>query len=408
MIFNNKKARSVIAGACTLMMLASLTGCGVAPADTATPTEPASVPERGVDGDDWRTQGLINDTITLNTGADGARSVLVCFVGDEGDYSSVDLYEDNEKEELIQSIALPINDLSELDVSVTDLNDDGIDDLAIYGKGSDGNEYTWFYEGTADDLECFVPYEEGDMDFEDPELVNTEFDLSLTDDKLGDKYFDCHGNTFLCDDETAERFPELAAALIEIDEAEKATHQRDIDSFAEEALEAAQEEKTCVYYCYGETALQYQGYVVSMLRCENSFFGGAHPNYWYETINLDTQTGENVLLSDIISDKDKLDTIIAAKLRDEYPEIDFVDLEENLAEIDLDAEPLNQERAAYQFTMDPASLTFYFSPYDLNSYAEGAEEITIFYDEIKDIVIPGSIFEFIQSDGRGDDFAYED
>ncbi len=380
--------------------------------------EPAE--DSGIEGADWRTWGWISEYLTIRSEkGDPGRDVLACFMGSEGDYSSVDLYEDDETQSLIQSIELPVKNLQELKIEVTDLMEDEIDDLAISGKDTEGNEYTWFYLQTEGEDEIFVPYEEGEEgdlaeateeeeegkeeSEEGPGLVNTEFDMSLKDEKDDYLYYECYGNSYLCDEESEELYPELSRALMDIDEMVKGNYERNIESFDEEAhdfvremIEQGQGEYT--FYTYSETSLEYcSDKVVSLLRTEYGFLGGAHPDYWFESVNLKPETGEYILLSDVITDKEELDRILKEKLNEKYPDGDFFDLDEALLAYDPQAEPFEQEMGAYTFTLDPSGVTFFFGPYDLNAYAYGSQDIKLSYDELSEILKDGFYEEYFEA-----------
>ncbi len=223
----------------------------------------------------------------------------------------------------------------------------------------------------------------------EPELVNTEFDMSEVDEN-GKKFFDCHGNSYLCSEDSKAVYPELAEALIRVDEKVKAAYQENIYNYDDEAKEFAAEqpdgESDWTYYTYSETQLKYSSpRLVSLLRTEFGYLGGAHPDYWYDTVNIDTPTGKTIKLSDLISDQKGLNDILKKKLNDTYPDGNFFDLDESLNIYSLEGDE-GTNSAAYDFTLDKTGITFYFGPYDLNSYADGTQEITIGYDELEGVI----------------------
>ncbi len=156
----------------SIALAVSLCGCG-ADADTQSSTasekpaeEPSAEPAKtadNIDGADWRTTGMVSDWLTLKSGNDDWK-ICVCYIGNPGEYKSVDLYEDDETQSLIQSIELPVSNVSEIKVKAFDLGGDDSEDISIYAKDKDGNEYTWFYERTGEGE--FKPYAEGDQDDE--------------------------------------------------------------------------------------------------------------------------------------------------------------------------------------------------------------------------------------------------
>ncbi|MCR4655300.1 MAG: DUF3298 and DUF4163 domain-containing protein [Lachnospiraceae bacterium] len=261
-------------------------------------------------------------------------------------------------------------------------------------------------EAEADTAEASGTDEETVM----PELLNTPFDMSVKDEETGSMIYECYGNSFLCSEESGELFPKLAAALEDVDEAEKDSYQYNIDKFGEDAKEfASEQDGKYTYYTYSETELQFaDDHVTSMLRTEYGFLGGAHPDYYYVGINIDSQTGEEIMLSDIISDKEDLNRVLKDKLTEQYPDGNFFDLDESLASYDLDGEPTEGENRPYIYTMTPAGLTFYFDPYDLNSYADGSQTVDVFFTDIPELLLEDSVFTYYEDEGRGDLFPYED
>ena len=240
-----------------------------------------------------------------------------------------------------------------------------------------------------------------------PELKSVDFDLTVYDDDNKYKVFESHGNSYLCTDESAKVYPELSDVLKGIDQNEKDGYQYTIDQNLEDAKEMAAEQQKegndYTYFCYSETELKCADErVVSLLRTEYGYLGGAHPDYYYQTFNLFSKTGKDLTLADIITDKDKLKTILTDKLNEEYPDGNFFDLDESLGNYVLELDPDDPDKYTYNFTIDPAGVSFYFGPYDLNSYADGDQKIDLFYDEISDILKDGFVYSDYEEEGRGD------
>lgn len=121
--------------------------------------------------------------------------------------------------------------------------------------------------------------------------------------------------------------------------------------------------------------------VLSLVETCYSYEGGAHGNSFYTSLNLDVQTGREIALEETVSDKTLLPGILAAELLEKYPDTTFwtEDLEELLKEY---VEPSEEEYApSFTWTLDYEGITFYFSDYELSSYADGCQEITLTYTE---------------------------
>jgi uncharacterized protein YgiM (DUF1202 family) len=234
-----------------------------------------------------------------------------------------------------------------------------------------------------------------------PELESVDYDLS-------NDYFECIGNSYLVAKDRKEDYAELAKALKQLDEAKQEEWKRNLDAFDEEASKYAKEQEEegydNTYSINSDSSLVYaDDKIVSIIRCDGTFYGDAHPDYNFEAINLYSATGKEILLSDIITDKKGLDEILKAKIEEEFGDQDLIDLDEALADYDPEAEQFEQERAAYVFTLTPKCITFYFGSSELNDHAYGTQQVNIPYEDMYDIMdLEGFVFEEVVDDGRGD------
>ena len=227
---------------------------------------------------------------------------------------------------------------------------------------------------------------------EDGGLISVPFYLNQYDDEDQELYFMNYGNNIICSENTRDKYPKLAEKLEKIAKDCEKDHQLKIDDNAEDAKEFAREAKkdggTGYYSYYSETALKrFDDKAVSILKVQNGFFGGAHPDYVFDTINLDPETGKEYVLSDIIKDKDELDKILINKLEGEYPDVEFFDLKDTLKDFHMDITGAGDEELeyAYEFTLDPDGICFYFDPYGISAYAYGDQVVKITYDEAPDL-----------------------
>ena len=108
----------------------------------------------------------------------------------------------------------------------------------------------------------------------------------------------------------------------------------------------------------------------------SSYTGGVHGNYGVVGLNFDTATGRRLALRDVLTDTEGLDEILAEKIRTRYTFEPFESLELMLA--DYTAEQ-------YTWTLDYQGITFYFSPYEIASYAAGLLTATIWFDELPEL-----------------------
>ncbi len=181
---------------------------------------------------------------------------------------------------------------------------------------------------------------------------------------------------FLMDEELQARYPALFDAVIGMNREDWARAQETREDFLEKARERNAEFPEDIRAFAHECDIlmrRADSRVVSLLRYEYSYTGGVHGNYGYQGVNLNTETGERIALSDVFADRKKLSKVIMKRLRKKYPENSFEHLEKEL-----------RERAAagtLNWTLDPRGVTFYFNPYEIASYAEGVLTVTILFKE---------------------------
>ena len=190
-------------------------------------------------------------------------------------------------------------------------------------------------------------------------------------------------NVYLSE-EDGKKYPRLASALDSLnkDRAEMS------EETANELYDAAVENYN-TYYEDGESFVTYtsnhkyllqraDNAVVSLRSDYDVFSGGMHPNYGTGGYNFDTATGKELLISDVMTDISDLPRIISDKIKakdsSEYEM--FGSLEETLSE--YTAEQFN-------WTIGYQGITFYFSPYEIASYAAGLITATIYYDEYPEL-----------------------
>lgn len=114
--------------------------------------------------------------------------------------------------------------------------------------------------------------------------------------------------------------------------------------------------------------------MVSVLETRSGYWGGMHPNSGHGCLNLDSATGRALTLDDISCDRAALEALIYDALVEKYGNDGvFFNLEENLQSyIDEDA---------LVWTLSYQGITFYFSPYQLASYAAGLITADITFSE---------------------------
>ena len=186
--------------------------------------------------------------------------------------------------------------------------------------------------------------------------------------------------TLYLSDTDTKKYPRLAKSLEALNEERTNISEKT----AKELFEYALEQYNYYYEDGGEPmvftanqkyVLQRADNVILSLRSDyDEFSGGLHPNYGSGGYNYDTVTGKELLITDVMTDISNLPAILAEKIKanDESEGEFFEGLEETLSE--YTAEQFN-------WTVGYQGITFYFSPYEIASYAAGLITATVYFDE---------------------------
>lgn len=214
------------------------------------------------------------------------------------------------------------------------------------------------------------------------------FDYSKYDSETYDYYLRCMGNTIYCTEETAKAYPKLAAALEKTadrilqyagkfsSEQDKAAHDFSKDGRTGRYMDTSfsvvkrADEKA--------VSIEYEGY---------TFSGGAHGMYCYASRNIDPATGEEIALSDVVKDQNKLNELLLKELDARYPDMAITERENLFGAYDMNVTATDLTKAAYTFTLDPDGICFYFSTYDLGSYADGVQMVKLLYSAVPDLFV---------------------
>ena len=109
--------------------------------------------------------------------------------------------------------------------------------------------------------------------------------------------------------------------------------------------------------------------------------------YWYASRNIDPNTGEGIALSDVVKDQSKLNELLLKELDLRYPDMAITKRENLFEAYDMNVTATDLTKAAYTFTLDPDGICFYFSPYDLGSYADGEQIVKLLYSATPDLFV---------------------
>lgn len=170
-------------------------------------------------------------------------------------------------------------------------------------------------------------------------------------------------------------------------------------------------------YFYGPFTLEHRA---DVMRCDNrvvcignfsyDYGGGAHGYYSYSGFNVDSVSGQELKISDVVKDVKSFPELLYEKLVSENPDTGFW---ENTKE--YLAESFDETDTTLAWSIDYSGVSFYFNPYEVASYADGLIEVNFSFGEYPDLFnsyyteIPNSFiahsFCDLNKDGKIDTFS---
>ena len=236
-------------------------------------------------------------------------------------------------------------------------------------------------ETAVPDVETEVSDEVVDADSVDPITIAVTTDYEPLE--TGEERWDWV-NTEIpsLDEETAEKYPVIAKAIGSFADELTALGKKEASD-----ITAALEESPSDEMFYSDTKLTIKradSTAVSFLERRESYMGGAHPNVWYETRTIDSATGTILDINDILNDPASLPGILAP-LVEETAGTDqlIVDSVEQVIRDEMDPQ---KEDYKLDYTLSYDGITFWFSPYEMTSYAAGDVVVKLPYAEYPDLV----------------------
>ena len=112
---------------------------------------------------------------------------------------------------------------------------------------------------------------------------------------------------------------------------------------------------------------------------------GPHPNTSFDCCNIDSETGEILKISDVVTDKDAFIDTLDKKLHEDYPDLDSElfdpDLKGTLSDMydEIDGMSLT-------FNLSHDSLDLSFAPDELTFYAAGEKHVSLRFSDNADII----------------------
>ena len=227
-------------------------------------------------------------------------------------------------------------------------------------------------------------------------LLSVFSDHAYFDSKAGVTRLECWNYSVLCDEATAEAYPNLAETLRKKCETQDAEDKEFYASYKTELAKNANQTNPVEFYSTTRTVVRRaDSRAVSLLSEIRSFTGGIHGYGGYFPDNYDPATGESIRLSDVVRDQNKLNELLLDDLNRRYPDLSLLREENPFENYDMTQLETDTEHSAYLFSLDPDGLCLYFNPYDLGSYADGMQIIKLLYADhpdlfVKDYAVSGS------------------
>lgn len=189
--------------------------------------------------------------------------------------------------------------------------------------------------------------------------------------------------SFSLSDRDEERYPALEEALEKWDEKLEAWGEHFFDHYAPIA-QATYTEGTFLTGWRGEASLllrRADSQMVSLLFplsvSENDGSGAD----WFMAANLDSETGKEIPLYEVIFGFDKLPGLLEAQLKEQYPEVEFYPVADILQDY-LEADP---KGGSFVWTLEPHGITFHFGSGELSP--NGTHSATLLYSAHPDLFL---------------------
>ena len=188
------------------------------------------------------------------------------------------------------------------------------------------------------------------------------------------------------DDETEKRYPQLAKAFQKHNEECAAAAQELQERLRKDYDELKEAGSTAVEDMYlsdeiSGKVLRADSNVISIFHDYSAYWGGAHGMYTYSGVNFDTQTGKELLLTDVVKDTDTFFQQVDERLQEQYADIYeyMIPMDEYLDGLDL------KDKNSVAWSVDSEGVTVYFNPYTLGAYAMGAQIVSVYFDEAPEL-----------------------
>ncbi|TAE60252.1 MAG: DUF3298 domain-containing protein [Bacteroidetes bacterium] len=117
--------------------------------------------------------------------------------------------------------------------------------------------------------------------------------------------------------------------------------------------------------------------VLSVYVGTSTYSGGAHPNSFVSYACFNATSGQQLTLTDLVSDPEKLKALAEKKFRE---------MNQLSSDANLDNEGFFFEGGIFSlnnnFALTPEGLSFYYNPYEIAPYAMGPTVLTLTYEDL--------------------------
>lgn len=215
-------------------------------------------------------------------------------------------------------------------------------------------------------------------------LTVAEYSLSATKPDSYATMAQCDYFTLELDAETAKQYPALQRALVQAAKDETAHAQKSIADLSTEYQELTadwSEYEGHMSESVKPHVMRADSRIVSVLCNFEDYHGGAHGYYYSYGLNYDVASGRELKLSDVVSKKEKFIELVRDKFEEKYANDSYMltNAGEYLSSLG------DEEYASTPWIMDSESITLFFAPYVLGTYADGAQEVSIYFDEAPEL-----------------------
>ena len=180
------------------------------------------------------------------------------------------------------------------------------------------------------------------------------------------------------EDEHSSLYPELSNAFAKYNEDSMTEAKALMYEFTSIAKEMEGDEFNPAY-CQAGAEIYIQRadkQLVSFLEGVEQYTGGVHPDYYVKGINLNTNSGQEVALTDVLTDTKELPSILEKKITEKYSGVAFYNLEDTFSKY---------KPEEFTWTIDYQGITFWFSPYEIAAYSVGTLSARLWFDEFPDM-----------------------